>query len=118
MLWRLALPSLVARPNGDLARFMTTQLRTPRRWIDLERVLPVVSQSLGPGFARRLAQRELDEAVDAEDLRQMQRIVASLGGAGLEGGVDAEVGREVQTPSGPLRGNAGGGPVQDSRLNP
>jgi len=118
MLWRLAMPSLIDRPNGDLARFMTTQLRTPRRWIDLERVLPVVSQSLGPGFARRLAQRELDEAVDAEDLRQMQRIVASLGGAGLEGGVDAEVGRDATIPSGPLRGNAGGGPVQDSRLNP
>jgi hypothetical protein len=89
MLWQLVGPRLGALSEPAILTTLQASLRGPRRWIDLERLLPHLSRVLGPGIARRIVQRELDETTDASSKRELQRILASLGSAGLDGGVDA-----------------------------
>ena len=90
MLWQLVGPRLGALADPTILTLMQANLRGPRRWIDLERLLPHLSRVLGPGIARRIVQRELDETTDASSKRELQRIIASMGSAGLDGGVDAK----------------------------
>jgi hypothetical protein len=89
MLWQLVGPRLGALSEPAILTTLQASLRGPRRWIDLERLLPHLSRVLGPGIARRIVQRELDETTDASSRRELQRILASMGSAGLDGGVDA-----------------------------
>ena len=90
MLWQLVGPRLGALADPTILTLMQANLRGPRRWIDLELLLPHLSLVLGPGIARRIVQRELDETTDASSKRELQRIIASMGSAGLDGGVDAK----------------------------
>ena len=90
MLWQLVGPRLGAIADPSILTLMQANLRGPRRWIDLERLLPHLSRVLGPGIARRIVQRELDETTEASSKRELQRILASMGSSGLDGGVDAK----------------------------
>ncbi len=90
MLWQLVGPRLGALSEPGILTTLQANLRGPRRWIDLERLLPHLSRVLGPGIARRIVQRELDETTDAGSKRELQRILASMGSSGLDGGVDAK----------------------------
>lgn len=90
MLWQLVGPRLGAIADPAILTTLQANLRGPRRWIDLERLLPHLSRVLGPGIARRIVQREIDGTSDASSKRELQRILASMGSAGLDGGVDAK----------------------------
>lgn len=89
MLWQLVGPRLGALSEPAILTTLQANLRGPRRWIDLERLLPHLNRVLGAGIARRVVQRELDETTDASSKRELQRILGSMGSAGLDGGVDA-----------------------------
>ncbi len=89
MLWQLCGPRIGAISDPDIIRLLQANLRGPRTWLDLERILPAIRSALGPGIARRLVQREIDAAKNSTDQRELRRLLDSLGDTGRDGGVDA-----------------------------
>ena len=108
LLWQALGPRLDEIDDREVLLLLQSNLRSPQAWIDLERLMPHLRRVLGDGIARRIAQRELDAATESEDRRELQRILGSLGTAGLDGGSDATTGE-----SGP-----GAAPVAPPRFTP
>ncbi len=92
LLWETLGPRLGALDDREVFLLLQSNLRTPDGWIDLERLMPHLRRVLGDGIARRIAQRELDAATESNDRRELQRILGSMGGAGLDGGSEAGTG--------------------------